>query len=217
MSRRRKAGLIGPADGHIVGRESGRGATPLRARPRGPKAARSDLSEAGGERRSSRPPRVRRTPEQSLAVVRRQLQAYADRRVFSGFSEGRPVAGRHRFRFSWLGTEPLTLDYTPASGTFVFRALLPDVPARSALYSDLEAFVAGRASTRLPGHRRIDRRRARARCVAARGAVSLELVAMRNFHDYGVNRVVNLVHEVFLYLQEYRPEYMWANFAAPEE
>ena len=149
--------------------------------------------------------------------MRQRLQAYADRRVFSGFSEGRPVAGRHRFRFSWLGTEPLTLDYTPASGTFVFRALLPNVPARSALYSDLEAFVAGRASTRLPDHRRIDRRRARVRCVPARGAVSLELVATRNFHDYGVNRVVNLVHEVFLYLQEHRPEYLWTNFAAPEE
>ena len=44
--------------------------------------------------------RVRRTPEQSLAVVRQALQAYADRRVFAGFSEGRPVAGRRRFRFS---------------------------------------------------------------------------------------------------------------------
>ena len=210
--RRGRAALTGPADGHILGRESERGASPFGARPRGPHAAGSDPPQAGGEKR-----RVRRTPEQSLAVVRQRLQAYADRRVFSGFSEGRPVAGRHRFRFSWLGTEPLTLDYTPASGTFVFRALLPNVPARSALYSDLDAFVAGRASTRLPDHRRIDRRRARVRCVAARGAVSLELVATRNFHDYGVNRVVNLVHEVFLYLQEYRPEYLWANFAAPEE
>ncbi len=167
--------------------------------------------------RARRTSRVRRTPEQSLGLVRQGLQAYADRRVFSGFSEGRPVAGRHRFRFSWLGAESLTLDYTPASGTFVFRALLPNVPSGSALYSDLEAFVAGRASTRLPEHRRIERRRARVRCIAAGGAVSVELVATRNFHDYGVNRVVNLVHEIFLYLQEYRPEYLWANFAAPEE
>ena len=182
----------------------------------GPPGA-EEARRGGGTSRARRTRRIRRTPDQSLAVVRQRLQAYADRRVFAGFSEGRPVAGRHRFRFSWLGTEPLTLDYTPASGTFVFRALLPDVPARSALYSDIEAFVAGRASTRLPDHRRIDRRRARVRCVARRGAVSLELVATRNFHDYGVNRVVNLVHEVFLYLQEYRPEYLWAHFAAPEE
>jgi hypothetical protein len=216
--RRGRTALAGPADGRILGRESGRGASPSRARPRGPHAVESDPPLVGGDkRRVGRPARVRRTPEQSLAVVRRQLQAYADRRVFSGFSEGRPVAGRHRFRFSWLGTESLTLDYTPATGTFVFRALLPNVPARSALYADLAAFVSGRSSTRLPEHRRVERRRARVRCIPARGTVSVELVATRNFHDYGVNRVVNLVHEIFLYLQEYRPEYLWANFAAPEE
>ena len=209
------SGTFSGEEAGIVGRESGSGSS-SRAGP-GRLEAPAAGAEAGRVGRARGTSRVRRTPQQSLAVVRQRLQAYADRRVFGGFSEGRPVAGRHRFRFSWLGTEPLTLDYTPASGTFVFRALLPNVPARSALYADLDAFVAGRASTRLPDHRRIDRRRARARCVAARGAVSLELVATRNFHDYGVNRVVNLVHEVFLYLQECRPEYLWANFAAPEE
>ena len=201
-----------------MARESGGGPSPLRTPSRGAESAASEAAGAGVEkRRVPRTPRVRRTPEQSLAVVRQQLQAYADRRVFGGFSERRQAAGRHRFRFSWLGKEPLTLDYTPADGTFVFRALLPGVPAGSRLYADLEAFVAGRASTRLPQHRRVDRRRARVRCLAARGAVSLELVATRNFHDYGVNRVVNLVHEIFLYLQQYQPEYLWTHFAAPEE
>ena len=196
-----------------MARESGRGPSSLRTRPRPVATAASDPAGAGAAKRRQ----VRRTPGQSLAVVRQQLQAYADRRVFGGFSERPPVAGRHRFRFSWLGTEPLALDYTPANGTFVFRALLPNVPARSALYADLAAFVAGRASTRLPQHRRVDPRRARVRCVAARGGVSVELVATRNFHDYGVNRVVNLVHEIFLYLQQYQPEYLWTSFAAPEE
>ncbi len=202
-----------------MGLESGRGAAPPRARPRKVETGAFESNGGNAEKpgRVLRTARVRRTPEQSLAVVRRQLQAYADRRVFGGFSERPPVAGRYRFRFSWLGTDPLALDYTPASGTFVFRALLPHVPARSVLCADLAAFVAGRASTRLPPHRRVDRRRARVRCIAARGAVSVELVATRNFHDYGVNRVVNLVHEIFLYLQEYQPEYLWTNFAAPEE
>ena len=202
-----------------MGLESGRGAAPPRARPRKVETGAFESTGGNAEKpgRVLRTARVRRTPEQSLAVVRRQLQAYADRRVFGGFSERPPVAGRYRFRFSWLGTDPLALDYTPASGTFVFRALLPHIPARSVLYADLAAFVAGRASTRLPPHRRVDRRRARVRCIAARGAVSVELVATRNFHDYGVNRVVNLVHEIFLYLQEYQPEYLWTNFAAPEE
>ena len=162
-------------------------------------------------------PRRRLTPEQSLDVVRERLQSYADRGVFRGFSEQRPVAGRHRFRFSWLGTRPLALDYTPATGTFVFRNLLPNVGARTSLFSDLQAFVAGRASPRLPPHRRVDRRRTRIRCVSARKTVSVELVATRNHHEYGVNRVINLVHEIFLYLHTYRPEYIWEHFDAPQE
>jgi hypothetical protein len=152
-----------------------------------------------------------------LAVVRERLQGYADRGVFRGFSEQAPTGGRHRFRFSWLGTRPLSLGYTPETGTFVFRNLLPNVRARSPLHRDLQAFVADRASPRLPAHRRVDRRRARVRCPLSRGAMSLELVATRNHHEYGVNRVVNLVHEIFLYLHAYQPEYMWENFDVPEE
>ncbi len=166
---------------------------------------------------SPRAARPRLTPAQSLAVVRERLQRYADRGVFRGFSEQPPAAGRHRFRFSWHGTQPLALVYTSTTGTFVFRNLLPNVAARSPLYRDLRAFVAGRASPRLPAHRRVDRRRARIRCVLSRGTVSLELVATRNHHEYGVNRVVNLVHEVFMFLHAYHPEYMWENFGAPEE
>jgi hypothetical protein len=47
--------------------------------------------------------------------------------------------------------------------------------------------------------------------------VSLELVATRNHHEYGVTRVVNLVHELFVYLHAYFPEYMWENFDVREE
>ena len=166
---------------------------------------------------TERRPLTRLTPVRSLALVRERLQGYADRGVFRGFSEQSAAAGRYRFRFSWLGTRPVTLVYAPTTGTFVFRNLLPHVTARSSLHLDLQAFVAGRASPSLPAHRRVDRRRARIRCVLSRGAVSLELVATRNHHEYGVTRVVNLVHEIFVFLHAYHPEYMWKSFDAPEE
>jgi len=149
--------------------------------------------------------------------VRAKLQAYADRGVFRGFSEQRKVAATHRFRFSWLGPRPLNLSYAPETGTFIFRNVLPSMPARSPLYRDLDGFVAGRADPTLPDHRRVDRRRARARTVPRRGEVSLELVATRNHHEYGVQKLVNLVHEVFLHLHAYHPEYMWEHFDAPQE
>lgn len=169
------------------------------------------------KRNPTSPSRPRLTPEQSYVAVCARLQDYADRGVFRGFSERRSTEGRYQFRFSWQGQTPHILFYTPATGKFVFRNLLPNVPARSALYRDLQAFVIGRGSPRLPVHRRVDRRRARIRTVLTRGAVSVELVSTRNHHEYGVNRVVNLVHEIFLYLHEYQPEYMWTNFDVPED
>ena len=168
-------------------------------------------------RRQTPAARRRLTAAQSLELVRARLQAYADRGVFRGFSEQRPVRGTHRFRFSWLGTQPLNLTYAPETGMFVFRSVCPGVAARSPILRDLRAFVADRASPRLPDHRRVDRRRATLRCRASRGAVSLELVATRNHHEYGVGKIVNLVHEVFLYLHAYHPEYMWERFDAPQE
>lgn len=149
--------------------------------------------------------------------MRARLQGYADRGVFRGFSEQRKVGAAHRFRFAWLGTRPLTLSYAPTTGTFVFRDLLPGVPAGSTLAQDLRTFVSGRASPTLPAHRRVDRRRARIRGTVTHGALSLELVATRNHHEYGVQKVVNLVHELFLYLHTYQPEYMWEQFDAPQE
>ena len=32
-----------------------------------------------------------------------------------------------------------------------------------------------------------------------------------------MNRAVNLVHEIFMHLHTYFPEYMWENFDAPQE
>jgi len=190
-------------------------APPAASSPRKGATARATRPDAGKRGKSNTP--LRLTPSQSLTRVRERLQWYADRGVFRRFSELGPLGDRYRFRFSWLGTAPLALDYSPENGTFTFRSLLPHVPARSALFEEIQTFVVGRGSPRLPPHRRVDRRRARIRCLPARGTVSVELVATRNHHEYGVNRVVNLVHEVFLYLHEYQPEYMWAHLDSPEE
>ena len=153
----------------------------------------------------------------SLAEVRARLQEYAERGVFRGLAE-RPVRrGRYEFTFRWLAPGPFTLGYDPASGTLAFRDLLPNVPARSALAGALRRFVRGRASADLPAHRRVDPERADVRCFVRRAALSLEVVAREHHHGYGVNRAVNLVHEIFMHLHTYFPEYMWENFDAPQE
>lgn len=152
-----------------------------------------------------------------LAAVRRRLQSYADRGVFRGYTERPARAGRHDFRFLWLAREPFRLTYEPVSGTLTFTNVLPGVRARSALYAELERFVAGRAARTLPAHRRIDRRRARPGCSLRRGTMLLHVVAKPGCHAYGAARAINLVHEVFLHLHAYFPEYLWEHHGLAQE
>ena len=166
----------------------------------------------------SAPVMPHRSPQDDgAAAVRERLQAYADRGVFRGFAEKPARGGRRRFTFLWLAPTPFTLTYDAASGALAFRDLLPNVPARSPLAGALRSFIRGRASTELPEHRRVDPDRAAVGCSIRRGALSVEVVARPGHHGYGVNRAVNLVHEIFVHLQVHFPEYMWENFDAPQE
>ena len=159
----------------------------------------------------------RRPPHDGLAEVRARLQEYAERGVFRGLAERPARRHRYEFTFRWLAPSPFTLRYDPASGTLAFRDLLPNVPARSPLAGALRRFIRGRAAPELPPHRRVDPERAGVRCFVRRAALSLEVVAREEHHGYGVNRAVNLVHEIFMHLHTYFPEYMWENFDAPQE
>ena len=122
-----------------------------------------------------------------------------------------------RFRFTWLAREPYDLIYEARSGTFTFVNVLPHVPARSSLATALRTFVAERMDPALPLHRRIDAARATARASVRSGVMRLQVVARRGHHGYGANRIVNLVHEVYLYLNSYFPEYLWDHYGLPQD
>jgi hypothetical protein len=149
----------------------------------------------------------------SLLIVRQSLQSYADRGVFRGFSESK--AGQ--FKFVWLLQHQMELQLDAAKQELRFKQLLPGLPARSALYLELKQFIAERHDRVLPEHRRVDRRRAEVTCSNRSGFVSLTLTIKKNQYEYGVNRIVNLVHELFLHLREHHPEYLVENFNVPQE
>jgi hypothetical protein len=144
-----------------------------------------------------------------LNVVRESLQAYADRGVFRGFSESKTG----HFKFVWLIQHQMELSVDTAKHALRFKQLLPGVPAKSALYAELKNFIQQRHDRELPEHRRIDRKRAEVRG----GVVSISLKVKNNQYEYGVNRIVNLVHELFLFLREAHPEYLVENFDVPQE
>jgi hypothetical protein len=153
----------------------------------------------------------------SLNVVRDGLQEYADRGVFRGFSEARASRGEHSFTFEWLSGRPLRFTVDTEKGVLKFRNLLPGVPSNSALYSELKQFVNARHDDELPEHRRIDRRRAEVTCSNRGGNVSIALRVKKNQYAYGVNKIVNLAHEIFVHLKDHYADYLWETFDAPQE
>jgi hypothetical protein len=148
-----------------------------------------------------------------LNTVRKRLQDYADRGVFRGFNEVR----EGRFRFVWLVRHQMELSVDTGKHVLRFKRLLPGVPASSAMYEDLKSFIRERHDRNLPAHRRIDPKRADVSCVNRGGFVSLSLKVKNNQYAYGVNRIVNLVHELFLYLRDTHPEYLMEHFDVPQE
>ena len=169
----------------------------------------------GGRHLASKP---RAAPEREIAAVRQSLQGYADRGVFRGYTERPERQGRRlRFRFSWLARDPYDLRYEADSGTLTFLNVLPNVGGRSPLARALRAFVAERSASSLPPHRRIDPKRAVASAFVERGAMRLRVVARRGQHGYGANRVVNLMHDVYVHLQRYYPEYLWENYGLSQD
>jgi hypothetical protein len=148
-----------------------------------------------------------------LTVVRESLQTYADRGVFRGFSE---IKNGH-FQFVWVINHRMELSVDTAKHELRFKRLLPNVPAKSALYAELKSFIERRHDKELPEHRRIDRKRAEVSCANRGGFVSVSLRVKNNQYTYGVNRIVNLAHELFLHLRERRPEYLMENFDVPQE
>jgi hypothetical protein len=154
---------------------------------------------------------------ESPDVVRAALQEYASRGVFQGFSERRERSGIDEYRFTWLTREPMVVRFDAARGELTFRDLLPAAEGVSSVARDVAGLIAGRSAATLPAHRRIDRRRAEVRCQRRQGRLSI-VVGIRNRHAaYGVQRGVNLVHEIFVLLHASHPEYLWSAFGLPAE
>lgn len=150
-------------------------------------------------------------------IVRRKLESYANRGVFGGLSDEPGRGGKTAFTFRWLLSERFTIVVDDVRGTISFKDVLPNVPARSELYADVKAFVLARHNGALPAHRRIDPKRAQARCRIRKGVVSLELTVHRNQYAYGVAKLIKLVNELFGHLSMHHMPYLWENFDVPAE
>lgn len=159
-------------------------------------------------------PRVAESTAGAAAAL--VLHDYARRGVISALRQVAVPTGSE-FDFGWLYDQPYTLACHDARARLRLLDLLPRVERDTMLYREVQEFIKQRASPDAPAHRRVDPGKAVLSGVLSQGALSLDLTltgaedGAPDF-EYGTRKLINVAHELFLFLNEFWPDYMWANF-----
>lgn len=159
-----------------------------------------------------------------LEAVGVVLHHYAGRGVFQDYRMERRRNGGAEYHFGWLYGQPFTLTCDLKHRRLVLIDLFPGVERDSMMHKEIKAFLKGRAEADVPEHRRVDPALATAAARMRDGLVSLELTLAgaasgaqaddKDYKDYeyGARKIINLAHELFLFMNEYWADYMWENF-----
>jgi hypothetical protein len=150
-------------------------------------------------------------------VVRSALEDYARRGVFSGFEEVAGQGGKTIFRFVWLHDRHMVLTLEPSKRALRYDRILPGVQPGTLFARDLKRLFEKLGSDEMPDYRRVDPARAALSCSNRRNYLSIALAVKKNDYRYAINRMVNVAHELFVYLRSDWPEYLVEHFNEPEE
>jgi hypothetical protein len=153
----------------------------------------------------------------ATVIVRAALEDYARRGVLSAFEEVAGEGGRTIFRFVWLYDRQMELTFEPAKKALRFDRFLPGVKPGTPFASDLKRLLEKLRSDKMPDYRRVDPVRAGLSCSNRRDYLSIAIVVKNNDYAYAINRMVNVAHELFVYLRSDWPEYLVEHFNEPEE
>jgi hypothetical protein len=133
-----------------------------------------------------------------IETVGKLLEDYAGKGVFRGFSRGTISGSKATFRAIWHRNQAFDLVYDQRKGTLRFACVLPQLPSRSPMYRDFKTWLKSRSDELLPEHRRVDRARAEVKPYNRGGDVALTLKILDGDIEYGVRKLIHLVHEIYL-------------------
>jgi hypothetical protein len=88
------------------------------------------------------------------------------------------------------------LVFDPAKKSLRIPLVLPKTPR--SMYEEFKRFVAARQSEETLAHRRIDPKKIRISCSHKNGNIALLFVAGDGDFEYATQKLINLVHEVFM-------------------
>jgi hypothetical protein len=154
---------------------------------------------------------------QTRDVVRTALEDYAKRGVFSGFKETDSSEGHAVFSFVWLHDQPMELTLDASKRALRFERMLPGVKSGSEFAADLKRLIQSLRSNAVPDYRRVEPKRASLTCSNRQNHLTVAVAVKKNDYPYAVNRIVNVAHELFVYLRSAWPEYLMEYFNEPEE
>ncbi|MGI9292547.1 MAG: hypothetical protein ACR2PS_01075 [Pseudomonadales bacterium] len=126
------------------------------------------------------------------------LEEYAAKGVFQGFNRGAVSGNKAAFRIVWHYNQVFDLSYDHGKSALRLHTVLPQLPATSPMYRDLKRFLKSSCDTALPAHRRIDPARATVKPYNRAGNVALTLKMLDGDSEYGVRKLIHLVHEIYL-------------------
>lgn len=102
----------------------------------------------------------------------------------------------------WFKDRFYDLVFDAAKHSLRLLVVLPKTPRR--MYEDFKRFVASRQSEEMLEHRRIDPKKVRISCSHKNGNISLLFIAKDRDYEYATQKLIHLMHEVFLdFLQDY--------------
>jgi hypothetical protein len=161
--------------------------------------------------------RLDATGVDAAGVVRSALEDYARRGVFSGFEEVGGQGGTTIFRFVWLHDRPMELTFDPSKRTLRFDRFLAGVKPGTPFARDLKRLFEKLKSEEMPEYRRVHPARAALTCSNRRDYLSIAIAVKKDDYQYAINKMVNVAHELFVYLRSDWPEYLVEYFNEPEE
>lgn len=131
-----------------------------------------------------------------MATVANVLEGYARRGIFRGFTQGPVHDGQTTFKMLWRGNCHFELILDSCHRTLCFPSLLPN--AESSMRRELQKFLTQRHSETVPGHRRIDPRKASMQCSRRHGNLAVSLKVKDGDYQYGTRKLIHIVNEIFM-------------------
>jgi len=126
------------------------------------------------------------------------LEEYAARGVFQGFSRQETGRKRGLYRVQWHRRQLFEFTYDGAKNTLRISCVLPQVPAKSAMYKEFKLWLKTRQDESLPDHRRCDAQKVQLKTYNRGGDIALTLQMLDDDLEYGVRKLVSLVNEIYL-------------------